>query len=488
MAKLYFKYGAMSCGKTRDLIKTMYNYKEKGMNVLIIKPRKDTKGEDTIVPRGAEPVKVDYLIRENDDIYKMIEYYKSYHSLHCILVDEVQFFKERHIKEFADIVDLLNIPVILGSATPSIESLYNAKTNKYILHELKDRPNSATLPEINIIDIKKNDMVGSLIAEPIYERLLQVVENNKQAILLLNRLGYSTYLYCQQCGQVATCLNCSVGLVSSKSKQKIFCRYCDTEYHKLTCPVCGSNIFKEYGAGTEKVEEFLDEMFPNKVIRVDTESTSSLKTLDKNLKRFENKEANILVGTQLIAKGLHFPEVTFVGILGIDNLMALPDFRAMEKAYQLLVQVSGRAGREHLSGQVYIQTSNPETQIFSMINDTNTEFYDWEIKRRKITSYPPFTKLARLIFSYINQEECYETAKIVHNNLKNLFNNNNIKIYSLKDAFLAKLQNKYRYEILIKSSSNQEINKALIYAQQIFNKYKKGSMRLKIDKDPYFMM
>lgn len=383
---------------------------------------------------------------------------------------------------------ILNIPVILGSATPSIESLYNAKTNKYILHELKDRPNSATLPEINIIDIKKNDMVGSLIAEPIYERLSQVVENNQQAILLLNRLGYSIYLYCQQCGQVATCLNCSVGLVFSKSKQKIFCRYCDTEYHKLTCPVCGSNIFKEYGAGTEKVEEFLDEMFPNKVIRVDTESTSSLKTLDKNLKRFENKEANILVGTQLIAKGLHFPEVTFVGILGIDNLMALPDFRAMEKAYQLLVQVSGRAGREHLSGQVYIQTSNPETQIFSMINDTNTEFYDWEIKRRKITSYPPFTKLARLIFSYINQEECYETAKIVHNNLKNLFNNNNIKIYSLKDAFLAKLQNKYRYEILIKSSSNQEINKALIYAQQIFNKYKKGSMRLKIDKDPYFMM
>ncbi len=112
MAKLYFKYGAMSCGKTRDLIKTMYNYKEKGMNVLILKPRKDTKGEDTIVPRGADPVKVDYLIRDNDDIYKMIEYYKSYHPLHCILVDEVQFFKEKHIKEFADIVDLLDIPVI----------------------------------------------------------------------------------------------------------------------------------------------------------------------------------------------------------------------------------------------------------------------------------------------------------------------------------------------------------------------------------------
>lgn len=383
---------------------------------------------------------------------------------------------------------MLNIPVILGSATPSVESFYNAKTNKYILHELKDRPNSATLPEITTIDIKKYDMIGSLIAEPIYDKLSQVVENNQQAILLLNRLGYSTYLYCKQCGQVATCLNCSVGLISSKSKHKIFCRYCDTEYHKLTCPVCGSTIFNEYGAGTEKIEEFLDEMFPNKVIRIDTESTSSLKTLDKNLKRFENKEANILIGTQLIAKGLHFPEVTFVGVLGIDSIMALPDFRAMEKAYQLLVQVSGRAGREHLSGHVYIQTSNPENEIFSMINDTDSKFYHWEINRRKITSYPPFTKLARLIFSYINQEECYETAKIVYSNLKALFSDSNTKIYSIKDAFLAKLQNKYRYEILIKSNSNSELNKALIYAQQIFNKYKKGAMRLKIDKDPYFML
>lgn len=383
--------------------------------------------------------------------------------------------------------NLLNIPVILGSATPSVESLYNASINKYILHQLNDRPNSATLPEINIIDIKQHELIGSLIAEPIYNELCSVVKNDQQAILLLNRLGYATYLYCQQCGQVATCLNCSVGLITSKSKQKTFCRYCDTEYHKLTCYACGSSFFKEYGAGTEKVEEFLENMFPNKVIRIDTQSTSSLKTLDKNLKKFENKEANILIGTQIIAKGLHFPNVTFVGVLGIDNIIALPDFRAMEKAYQLLVQVAGRAGREHLSGKVFIQTSNPETFIFDMINNTDLEFYNWEIKRRKVTAYPPFTKLARLIFSYINQEECYLVAKIVYNNLKNICSSN-VKIYSIKDAFLSKLQNKYRYEILIKSTSNNELNKTLIYAQQIFDKHKKGAMRLKIDKDPYFMM
>ena len=384
--------------------------------------------------------------------------------------------------------NILNIPIILGSATPSIESLYNAENQKYILHELKSRPNSAKLPDIKIIDIKQHELIGSLISEPIYDELSNVVKNNQQAILLLNRLGYSTYLYCQQCGQIATCLNCSVGLITSKSKQKIFCRYCDTDYTNLTCPCCGSALFKEYGAGTEKLEEFLENMFPDKVIRIDTESASSLKLLDKNIKRFENKEANVLIGTQLIAKGLHFPNVTFVGVLGRDNIMALPDFRAAEKAYQLLIQVAGRAGREYLSGKVYIQTTNPENNIFHMINDFNKEFYKWEINRRKITLYPPFTKMARLIFSYINHEDCYNTAKIVYNNLKNLCNGENIKIYPLKDAFLAKLQNKFRYEILIKSTSNNQLNTSLIYAQQIFNKYKKGAMKLKIDKDPYFMM
>ena len=316
--------------------------------------------------------------------------------------------------------NILNIPIILGSATPSVESIYNAESGKYILHTLLERPNHATLPNIEIFDMKTTHLIGSMIAEPVYDELSNIVKRNEQAIILLNRKGYSTYLYCQQCGALAECVNCSVGLVSFKSRNKALCRYCNTEYDNLTCNVCGSKIFKEYGYGTEKVEEFLESMFPDKVIRIDTESVSSIKTLNKNLKRFENKEANILVGTQLIAKGLHFPEVTFVGVLGIDNLMALPDFRAMEKAYQLLVQVSGRAGREHLSGKVYIQTMNPEAPVFNMLDSSDLEFYNWELNRRNITLYPPFTKLARLIFSYINQEECYNTAKITANTLKSL--------------------------------------------------------------------
>ena len=394
-----------------------------------------------------------------------------------------------HLRDMAVLYgNILNIPVILGSATPSIESLYNAETGKYILHTLKDRPNNAALPEVSIIDMKQHELIGSLIAEPIYEELSKVVSRNQQAIILLNRLGYSTYLYCKTCGKIAECLNCSVGLVSFKSKQKASCRYCDTDYSQLVCSNCGSTTFTEYGAGTEKVEEFIESMFPNKVIRIDTESMSSLKNLNKSLKRFENKEANILVGTQIVAKGLHFPEVTFVGILGIDNIIGLPDFRAVEKAYQLLVQVSGRAGREHLSGKVYIQTVDPNIPIFSMLNNSVEEFYKWEIKRRKSANYPPFTKIARLLISYISQEDCKNTAKILSHNLKQVCNNEKVKILGPKDAALLKLHNKYRYDILIKAENNQELNKALIFAQQIFNKYKKGAMKLKIDKDPYFMM
>lgn len=394
-----------------------------------------------------------------------------------------------HLRDMAVLyANILNIPIVLGSATPSVESIYNAQCDKYTIHSLLERPNNATLPKIEIIDMKTTNLINAMIAEPIYNELSNVIKRNEQAIILLNRKGYSTYLCCQQCGAVAECINCSVGLVSFKSKNKLLCRYCNTEYKNLTCHICGSKIFSEYGYGTEKIEEFLESMFPNKIIRIDTNSASSLKMLDKNLKKFANKEANILVGTQLVAKGLHFPEVTFVGVLGIDNSMALPDFRAIEKAYQLLVQVSGRAGREHLSGKVFIQTMNPEAPIFNMLKDTDLNFYKWELERRKTTKFPPYTKMARLIFSYINQEECYNLAKITTNTLKSVNNSKNLIIYGPKEASILKLQNKYRYEVLIKSASNSELNKTLITAQQIFNKCKKGSMRLKIDKDPYFMM
>lgn len=382
---------------------------------------------------------------------------------------------------------ILNIPVVLGSATPSLESVYNAYNGKYILHELKSRPNSAVLPDIEIIDMKSYDLYGGLIAEPLYDELSKVVSQNQQAVILLNRKGYSTHLYCSRCGSPAMCLNCSVGLVSFKSKNLSSCRYCNTDYKNLVCTECGNTHFKEYGAGTEKVAEFLENMFPNKVVRIDTENSSNIKMLTKHLKTFENKEANILVGTQLIAKGLHFPSVTLAGVLGIDNMISLPDFRALEKTYQLLVQVSGRAGREHLKGKVYIQTVNPESPVFQFIDKTNMDFYDYELERRKQLKYPPFYKMARLTLSYTNKEKCLDTAFKVAKSIKDLKSKNTI-IYGPVESVFSKLSNKFRFDIIIKSESNSNLNKILYYAQNVFQKSKTGAMILKVDKDPYFMM
>lgn len=382
---------------------------------------------------------------------------------------------------------ILDIPVILGSATPSLESVYNALKGKYTLHELNTRPNNAVLPDINIIDIKNCDLYGGLIAEPIYDALSQTVKENNQAIILLNRKGYSTHLYCSQCGSPAMCLNCSVGLVSFKSKNLSSCRYCNTDYPRLKCSVCGGTIFKEYGAGTEKIEEFLENMFPNKVVRIDTENSSNIKNLEKNLKAFENKEANILIGTQLIAKGLHFPSVTFVGILGIDNMLSLPDFRAVEKAYQLLVQTAGRAGRENLKGTVYIQTLNTELPVFKFINSSDMDFYYWELERRKSLNYPPYTKMARITFSHTNKDKCIDITNKTVKFIKSI-KQDDAKIYGPAESPLSKLSGRYRYDILIKSSNNALLNQILYSAQNYFNENKKGASIMKIDKDPYYMM
>lgn len=382
---------------------------------------------------------------------------------------------------------ILNIPVILGSATPSLESIYNALNGKYTLHELNNRPKNAVLPDINLIDIKNCDLYGGLITEPLYDALSQTVKENNQAIVLLNRKGYSTHLYCSQCGSPAMCLNCSVGLVSFKSKNLSSCRYCNTDYPRLKCSVCGGTVFKEYGAGTEKIEEFLESMFPGKVVRIDTENSSSIKNLEKNIKAFENKEANILIGTQLIAKGLHFPSVTLVGILGIDNMLSLPDFRAVEKTYQLLVQTAGRAGRENLKGTVYIQTLNTESPVFKFINNSDMDFYYWELERRKSLKYPPYTKMARITFSHTNKEKCIDITNMTAKFIKK-FKQKDIVIYEPVESVLSKLSGRYRYDIIIKSSSNALLNNILYSAQNYFNENKKGAAIMKIDKDPYYMM
>lgn len=415
-------------------------------------------------------------------------------NLGLIIVDEEheQSFKQEesppyHLRDMAVLYgNILNIPVIMGSATPSAESIHNVKSDKYILHTMHERPQNAALPEISIIDLKHCETIEGIISEPLYDKLHETVKRGEQAILFLNRKGYSTSLFCRKCGEPVMCPNCSVGLVYFKSRNSCSCRYCGGEYKHIICSCCGGNDFIEWGSGTEKVAEFTESMFPGKVLRIDMDNSSAMGRLSAALKAFEKKEAQILVGTQLVAKGLHFPSVTLVGVLGIDNLLAMPDFRAAERAYQLLVQVSGRAGREELKGNVYIQTMNPESPVLKYVETGNSKsFYEYELQKRQAAMLPPFSKMARLLITHSDKEKCRNASRIVAAEIKN--NIQDAVVLGPIDADIAKIKNRHRISILLKSPTNLALNNAIMIAYNSFEKVKYGSMMMKVDKDPYIM-
>lgn len=505
-------YGITGSGKTEVYLEIAKNVINSGKQVLYIVPEISLTPQliNRIAERfGYEPLsfhsklntkkretaffsfakgKSDFLIGARSALFVPAK------NLGLIIIDEEheQSFKQEdsppyHLRDMAILYgSILNIPVVMGSATPSIESIYNTKIDKIFLHKITERPKNATLPEIKIIDLKNSDLIGNIISEQLYDKIHKTINKGEQVILFINRKGYSTSLYCNQCGNLIMCNNCSVGLVYYKTKNACYCRFCDTDYHKISCDCCGSNDIKEYGIGTEKVTEFMDTMFPNKVIRIDMENSSTIKQLTSSLKKFENNEAQILVGTQLVAKGLHFPNVTLVGILNIDNIMSIPDFRAIERAYQLLIQVAGRAGRESLRGQVYIQTMMPDNPLLTFIqNNNHQEFYDYELTRRKNVGFPPYSKLANILISYSKENECKNVAKIITQEIRKY--TENVSVLGPKEASIYIIKNKYRMSILLKTSNNTQINKAIAIAKNTFEKIKIGSMMLKIDKDPYFI-
>ena len=382
--------------------------------------------------------------------------------------------------------NIFNIPVILGSATPQVETVANARSGKYSISRLSLRHGGAELPRIEVIDLKTEPLVGGVIAEPIYDELVRTVKADKQAIIFLNRKGYATSLYCRSCGALQECTNCSVPLTMYKSSGRVSCHYCASSYSSLTCRECGGKEIIDTGAGTERVEEFINQMFPNDAIRIDAEKITSLKQLSAALTDFSEKKAHILIGTQLVAKGLHFPDVTFVGILGIDNMLAMPDFRACEKAYQMIMQVSGRAGRGSSKGSVYIQSLFPEEPLFKLIAEEPDAFYEHELTRRKDFAYPPYTKLTRLLFTYSKEAALHKVAKELTDMLRRDFPG--ASVLGPAPAPIYRIQNRFRLSVLIKTGNSGQMTQILAKAKAFFDKAKRGSMMMKIDRDPYYFM
>lgn len=372
-----------------------------------------------------------------------------------------------------------NCPVIMGSATPSLEVFARAKKGVFKLLELPNRINGKSLPKINIIDM--NEMISKtkghfspVLLEAISARLLK----NEQIILLLNRRGYSSFVTCKNCGYTFKCPNCDITLTYHKSSRTLRCHYCGygTKVYD-TCPECHEKSINDLGVGTEKVEEELNKLFPeSKILRMDFDTTSRKGMHEKMIKDFKNHEYDILLGTQIVSKGLDFDNVTLVGVINADTSLNIPDFRSSETTFSLLAQVAGRAGRSDKEGEVVIQTFNPEHYAIQYTKRYDyLGFYNKEMSIRRELKYPPYYYICYVKISGKDNKYIYEESlkitKLFHNKLINMI------ILGPSPCTIFKLNNIYRYGIILKYKSDEVLREVL---NKVIEHYK-DNRNIKID-------
>ncbi len=346
---------------------------------------------------------------------------------------------------------LFNAKVLLGSATPSVESYFNAMHDKYALVELNERFGGIKLPEIEIIDTRQVAQKGKVMISPqLKEAMQKALEADRQVILFQNRRGYNPYLICGTCGFIPQCTHCDVSLTLHKFSNKLHCHYCASTYPKLiTCPACGINNWLEKNFGTEKIEEQLEEDFAKyKIARMDVDSVRGKTAHDNLIQLFEQHRLDILVGTQMVVKGLDFDKVSLVGILDADGLLAFADFRVNERAFQLMEQVSGRAGRKKEQGKVIIQSTNVKHPVLQLVQQHDyKQFYNMEIEKRKEFFYPPYSRIILLTLKHrdkaIVSAASERLAQLLKQDLKDL-------IVGPAAPVVNRIRNRYLMEILIK--------------------------------------
>ena len=384
-----------------------------------------------------------------------------------------------------------NAVLVLGSATPEI-STYNKAINGQIeLFEMKNRAANAKLPKIELIDLKDDRIMGntSSISIALKEAIKNNIENKEQTMLFLNKRGYNSYLTCKTCGYVFNCPNCDVAMTYHKSNNLLLCHYCShVEKNIKICPKCGGEDISSYQLGTEKLEEELKEAFPNaSILRMDADTTVARDSQQKILDKFKNENIDILIGTQMISKGHDMPNVTLVGIIGTDALLAMNDFSSSERAFSNIYQVSGRAGRSTKEGKVLIQTSDPSNYILEAVeNNSYIEFFNKEIEYRKTFGYPPFIDILLFEISGQNLQDVKKDAEKLYDIL-NLNNQNEYRVFSPKSPYIQKLNNRFRINVMIKARLNTKIYNDVYSKIKIFNTKKLKNTSLSITKNPIFI-
>ena len=360
--------------------------------------------------------------------------------------------------------------LVLGSATPSMETYYSAKHGKAELLELTGRVNRRPLPEVRIVNMCKEALRGnrSIFSDELTSGLRECIDGGNQAMLFLNRRGYASYVMCRMCGYVAKCERCDVSLVYHREENRLKCHYCGNMYAPLSeCPECGSKFIKEGYVGTEKVADMLSEMFPSAgVLRMDNDSTRTKGAHARILGEFGAKKADILVGTQMIAKGHDFPDVTLVGILDADMSLHVADYRSVERTFQLTTQVAGRAGRASSPGKVILQTHTPNHYVYNYVRSGDYKgFYEKEINLREVTKYPPFSKIVRVLVCGKDDEKAGGVLKNIYERISAIKESRNEKFIYLAymRAPLRKIMDEYRMQILARLVTDSDDVEDAIY-------------------------
>ena len=381
--------------------------------------------------------------------------------------------------------------LVLGSATPEISTYNKAVNGNVELFEMKKRAANASLPEIDIVSLRDDRIMGntSSISLKLKAAIQENLDNKEQTMLFLNKRGYNSYLTCKECGYVFNCPNCDVAMTYHKANNLLLCHYCShVEKNIRVCPKCGSEDISSYNLGTEKLEEELKEMFPNiSVLRMDADTTVARDSQQKILDDFKNNKADVLIGTQMISKGHDMPNVTLVGIIGTDALLAMNDFSSSERAFSNIYQVSGRAGRSKKPGRVLIQTSDTDNYILEAVKHNDyLEFFDKEIEYRKTFGYPPFIDILLFEISGKDLQGVKEDAEKMYNIL-NYDNQNEYRVFSPKSPFIQKLNNRFRINVMVKARLNTKIYSKIYAKIKVFNLKKRRDTSISITKNPTFI-
>lgn len=407
-------------------------------------------------------------------------------NLGLIVIDEEHenTYKSSQTPRY-DTIDLANYicsitkaKLVLGSATPSVESYYKAIKGEYKLLEMKKRANGKDFPKVEIVDMTDEMRSGNKLSLSVsLQKEIELrLKNKEQVILFMNRRGFSTYVFCRKCGYIEQCPNCDVSLTYHQNTSTLKCHYCGYEKKiPSICPECGSDKIKWAGTGTQKIETTVKKLFKDaKVLRMDFDTTRKMGSMEEILSQFRKNEADILIGTQMVVKGHDFPNVTLVGILLADTALNFPDINANQTAFQLCTQASGRAGRAEKEGKVIMQTYKPKnkTLVYSAMHDYKS-FYAYDIAYRKNMMYPPFSQLLGIFVANESEEKSNKHINYVYNKIEKLIEEKNIKdvkLYKPTSAFIHKLKNKYIMHILLRYNIDSEIK---VEIRNIFNDLKR---------------